>query len=1342
MGEKIMNEVSDTPDIKNPSINGKTRGVSNTNKFYFYDGAITGPSGKSIDGIITEQEDGYQVYVTENEGGTETSTLKKIPIIEVSELEHTEDAKQFSKISEFNEWTSNVGENKTYNIKVLSDFSIPENEKLEIHSKLNATLDINGYTITGANSPIIKNNGKLTIIDSKEQSTGSIKSEVKGISNDYSKVVENCENATLNMSSGKLSMSGEYGCDIYNSTNGTVNITGGDIEVKGNYGYGIYNQGKLDVSNNTMTSTAYRGYAIYNNSEQKTIINNSTITQSTSEGGCILDDSGEMEINGVNMTASAYGVYNNSEDTIKIIKGTITTSSICGYNYSIGTIEISDATMTCRNSHVLYNNNSGTINFNSGELTAQGGYRSSYCVYNNGLGTININSGKITGKYESVYNYGRGTINIKGGTITSQSANAVYNTSNGDQKGTIKITGGEITSESAYGVYNYNLGILELGEKIEDESEQKNSPKITGKTYGVYNEGTFNFYEGTITGAEGQSINYNVTDKSPKYQIVKTTANQLETAKLEVIDIVEIENTTYKNMEDVKKAIQGFTQDKEYEIKVLNDMYICLSDNIDIPEETNVTIDLNGKQVEVSVENAITNNGTLTIVDESETDEGKIFGVANGIIYNKDELIINGANCGSINYNNSSNTVYAKAINNTGKLTWQNGNLTVDIGNNYGIYNNENGKIDWIDGIITLNQSKSNQYGIYTDTDGDINWTNGEIDLNSSITNTVQYGIYIKKIGTLKIENIEINNKGYGSSLQYVIYGQNDYNVKEKNKVIISNLERKETDEPSTGSIYGINGYNMDLTVNGGTFRKFNSGDIDIYSSKIDITGGTFEDKIVVRSNTTGTIGKVNVDKIENNGGELTLNDTTVRNFIQNSSNSKTTMNNGNIINSQDGSALEISYGTFTILDGLIEAKNGNAVHIKGSNAIFTMGEVSDENVSNEKPTIKGSAYGVYKENGQFNFYDGIIYGNPSALYGGVDNVPQNYHVEYTGDGETTATLEITSETDRIVSIGNMYFKTLQSAIRYANRSSATIVVYSELNIAEQMTIDQEAKITINLNGHNITATDLTGALITNNGELTIIDEPLEEEDGEQLESRIENSNGYAIVNNGILTLGVKNDAVNDKTPNINGEPNAIDNKGTVKWYDGKIDGKSTNEEKEITNGASVLAERIKANAGNIISEIQETVQKAIQKPRIKLDKERPIWTNDSVTATIYTTDRISLDIVNIIDSEKIRVKSIEVRKVWSMPDDEAKNYRATIQLMKIVDGKKVPVTNEEGEIITVKVIGNAEETIDGLPVNDQDGVEIQYALKEIAVERRTSEEENDWEEIPLKQFIVEYPQE
>ncbi len=1344
LGKKLTEEElekGEEPNVKDPAITGKKAGIENSKgKFNFYDGIVTGSKDQAYSGNVTEKEVGYQIVRKNSTEDTESAILEKVDIIKITDNKGTE--KKFSTMSEFEKELQSIVTSEKFVITILADFSMSSSEKLTIEKDMTAELDINGCNIISAADFTIENNGILTIKDSKQDHKGSIKHTVNGSKEEIKCAVKNNKDATLNVDSSTISTTGTYDYGIYNT--GKLVINGGEITTNESNAYGIYNSesGQAEITGNKISTK--NAHAIYNCSNNKIQISDTNITVTDS---------------------NSYGINNDSNGTV-IINGetTITTSSISVNNNKEGIITINNGEFKSTGSKTINNNSTGKIEINDGKITSTSTLIGAFGINNNNEGTININNGTVNSKKDGIYN-GGGTINITGGTITSESSYGVNNnTSNGT--GIINITGGTITSGNSYGVYNQQ-GELKIGEKIGEETEKKQNetpstdePIIQGATYGVYSTGTFNFYDGKIIGEKGKSINPNITDKEKGYQIVKTTDenDKLETAVLQDIEVFEINNKQYKTIEDVQKEIEKNTGNTELTIKVIKDVYMTKSETLEISENKNIVLNLNGHKIETSSDTAIENKGNLTIIGKGDNDEGNnvegtILGVSKVMIDNKKDLTIDGGTYNSINYDSNND---AKVINNTDNVTWNTGNLILDEGYNYGIYNTGDGNIDWKDGHIRANQTIGKQYGIYTDSSNNVNWDNGDIFLNTTEIRT-QYGIYIKgnETGTVNAKKIKFNNIGYSEgasyvmqySKQYVIY-VNDSDAKEDTKIgniTIEDFQRETENDSRRGKVYGICGSYANLDIKEGEFTDFDEA-IDLSNSTIKIENGKYQDSISVQKNSNLTITGGNIDTIENHG-TVTINNGNI-NYI--TTNGTVTMNQGNIDDTDYDSktkkdkVVEITGGTFTLLGGKINSSTAIGVYIK--TGTFTMGD-NVEPVLTDTPQVTGATYGVYKETGgEFKFYDGIVKGGNDAISGGVTEQPESYRVkcEIEGENEDTAksvaTLEVDSKMDKVVSVNGMYFEKFETAFSNAvNNHSATIIVYSDITITDSMTITDGSDITINLNGHKITAA-LDDTIFTNNGNLTIIDEVVdikeEDEDESTTVAEIENTNGYVVKNEQTLTIGTQGNDVIPETPKLKGKDSAIQNSGIVNWYDGTIDENPAQGEKTITDNVFIMAEAFKANAEKAIEGAKEVIKSIVQKPNIKVDKERPVWTKGPVIATIYTTDRIMLDIIN--DGGNVQTTSISVKKIWKMSEEEAKNYRATIQVMKMVDGEKQEVKDISGNIITVEIIGNDTQTIKDLPVSEN-GKKIEYVLEEIKVEKRTSEDADDWEELPVTNFNVTY---
>lgn len=216
--------------------------------------------------------------------------------------------------------------------------------------------------------------------------------------------------------------------------------------------------------------------------------------------GILIENKGKIEITNGKL------IRNGSNDQKRVIE-----------NKSSGTVIISGGEIKS-NAHQAIRNY-GNVSITGGKIWL-GSDVDQGVINNESTGTITISGGEIIGtKRQAVYNAGgnmtitgtavlsngygatanracvqnnTGTATISGGTITSPSGAypAVLN------QATMSITGGTIRSTGYYGVSNEST--LTIGDK--DYSVNQSNPSITGRTYGVYNTSTFNFYDGIIKG--------------------------------------------------------------------------------------------------------------------------------------------------------------------------------------------------------------------------------------------------------------------------------------------------------------------------------------------------------------------------------------------------------------------------------------------------------------------------------------------------------------------------------------------------------------------------------------------------------------------------------------------------------------------------------------------------------------------------------------------------------------------------------------------------------------------------------------------------------------------------
>lgn len=279
-----------------------------------------------------------------------------------------------------------------------------------------------------------------------------------------------------------------------------------------------------------------------------------------------------------------------------------------------------------------------------------------------------------------------------------------------------------------------------------------------------------------------------------------------------------------------------------------------VTENITIPKNAELTIDLNGNKITNDGDHTITNNGTLIIDDYSDKGTGTIDNVTHG------KAAI---------WNNGTMTVYSGTITRSeeaGTVNGANGNSyyvilnhgTMTIGEDNG--DNDNIKVEadggfsslfengWYDG--NKNTSKENSVltiygGTYT---GGINTVKnddyGELTIEDGLfTNVAQaafmnWNIATVNGGTFKSDKYAVVNSGYGADSA------------DKGQLTITDGNFESKDAAISSADYASNFGNVSIT--GGTFKTENNAPIiDTVSEelmktddKLEVSGGTFSEAV------------------------------------------------------------------------------------------------------------------------------------------------------------------------------------------------------------------------------------------------------------------------------------------------------------------------------------------------------------------------------------------------------------------------------------------------------------------------------------------------------------------
>ena len=196
-------------------------------------------------------------------------------------------------------------------VTLINDVDLTTGSNLEVHKWLDIVLDMNGHSIKGANADH-KNicvSGKLTLMDSKENSTGKIYAETPHQGGVYDKpLVEVNNDGEFVMESGHINSvpAGNRQFVIGAYYNSKVIINGGTIE-SGWYAINgsndEYQNTTITINGGTLVSTS--SYAISHPQSGTLTINNGAVVYGA--GGAIDMKRGNLVVNGGIMTSKGKG---------------------------------------------------------------------------------------------------------------------------------------------------------------------------------------------------------------------------------------------------------------------------------------------------------------------------------------------------------------------------------------------------------------------------------------------------------------------------------------------------------------------------------------------------------------------------------------------------------------------------------------------------------------------------------------------------------------------------------------------------------------------------------------------------------------------------------------------------------------------------------------------------------------------------------------------------------------------------------------------------------------------------------------------------------------------------
>lgn len=707
----------------------------------------------------------------------------------------------------------------------------------------------------------------------------------------------------------------------------------------------------------------------------------------------------------------------------------------------------------------------GTINLNLNEM-----------LYINvgGQGTYGTYSTSAPGGYNGGGTGGIGTSGSGGGATHIATASGLLSSLEDNKNSVIIVAGGGGGADDAYGTYNayddgrggsgggYIGGAAYISGKIVNKDRYIATPSSNGGSgmggtqdkgfaFGQGESVTYNtntggagggWYGGYVTnhdsggagGGSGYIGNKRLADKVMYgYDVPVTITTWISNYLIEKEDFLQVGDKTFNSLNKAQAAIE---ENGTGTIVVLKDSEINESSTIE--ENKNVTLDLNGKTVIMT--KRIINKANLTVVDTSSDKTGMINSVVDDSFQNESSITLDG-----INIKSELSSVYGPTgitgatvnIKNC-KLEGKDG-LYFDSAQNVTVENTDitatrsgirfsinNSKLTMTDSSIV-----SEDKGLYLE-----NSHSSIIDMTNTTIESINQGIYVYSwLNTINLTDTDISSKN-----SYAIQG--GYSNSNPTSLTINGGT---FEGPNTIYTYGIN---LDMTGSKLTAKASNRNNYalrcelscDIKDTTISApnTSGIYVVKDTTLTNVEISSKLSNAYGIVNNNGTLTLNGdikiTTTGNsaigiYANGSGKTITNINNAEITSGYIG-IYYVNNGnnekTLNIANGKIIG-NKYGILQESTTGIVNIGTL-DSDLSSSNPYISGGDYGIYKTNGQINFYNGRLRGKKYGYndeFNGIRKSKEIYSEHEVGDTSNPTTISTPDISSNAISknakLGNGY---------------------------------------------------------------------------------------------------------------------------------------------------------------------------------------------------------------------------------------------------------------------------------------------------------------------------------
>lgn len=548
-------------------------------------------------------------------------------------------------------------------------------------------------------------------------------------------------------------------------------------------------------------------------------------TESSSGSG-----SGSPTFNGLITTANALqnAINTATDNTTITVSGTIEISApididdtitITGTNnaeikassefsggYLIG-LKTADKTLTLGNIKLNANEKSRVVYCNAGKVVVNGATitggktASSYIggVYMTSNSEFEMNSGSITGNSVSSSYANDGYLQYSADLWIGANANGVLPEINGGTIGNVFVNANEYSATNPGGFTMNNGTITNLYVEYGGSNDKKYGASFT------YNGGTIdNLY---IATKEGDTKKVKIDNP-----IAGMTYKGGQTDAAALTPVAKVDAKKFTSLADAIATADNKT------VILLKDV----TEDVVIPSDKTVTLNLNGKKLTNVSSNTITNNGTLTI-----TGTGTVDNVTHqkAALYNKGTATLEGG---------------------TFDRTKENGKTKAQSGNNSWYTIKNVGTMTVKDGVTVQTAGNNNSLGKFSSLVSNGYFNNSDFTNNKGIDNpnlTIEGGNFLGGLNTIKNDDhatLTINNGTFSNYYQAVVQNHNVANIKGGTFTAASD---------ATSTTFGVDNCGCaegtdlgTLTISGGTFAgaTYAVFDRSTQSPNITISAGNF----------------------------------------------------------------------------------------------------------------------------------------------------------------------------------------------------------------------------------------------------------------------------------------------------------------------------------------------------------------------------------------------------------------------------------------------------------------------------------------------------------------------